>query len=172
MFPFQRNFSFAVAVHSPNDKHLSTGTSAVSMVKHLTTNFCKTRDCVAVCAPLLTYNASDHAADLHIYFVSISNSVHYRFSVIQPRHTVHERIALNNAQPHRCTTHRYVRMGFTTLRTALIFCAKSQDSLPSVPVRRAHVVFSTAGFMGRGKPCPQTRETAAPLRGIQKASRT
>ena len=41
-----------------------------------------------------------------------------------------------------------------------------------VSVRRVHVVLSTAGFKGGGKPCHKTRETAALWRGIQKASRT
>ena len=35
-------------------------------------------------------------------------------------------------------------------------------------VCRVHVVFSTAGFKGREKPCPEARETAALRRGIQK----
>ena len=55
-----------------------------------------------------------------------------------------------------------------TLVTAIIFCAMSQDSLLSVSVSRAHVVFSTAGVKGAGKRCPRKRETAALQRGIQK----
>ena len=42
----------------------------------------------------------------------------------------------------------------------------------SMSERRVHVVFSTAGFKGGGKPCRKTSETAALRRGIQKASRT
>ena len=37
----------------------------------------------------------------------------------------------------------YVRMGFMALITTLVLCARSQDSLLSVSVRRVHVVFST-----------------------------
>ena len=55
----------------------------------------------------------------------------------------------------------YVCMGFMALITALVMCAMSQDSLLSVSVRRAHVVFSTAGFKVGGKPCPKAHETAA-----------
>ena len=43
-------------------------------------------------------------------------------------------------------------MGLMALITALVLCARSQDSLLSVLMRRVHVVFSTAGFMGGGKP--------------------
>ena len=62
----------------------------------------------------------------------------------------------------------YVRMGFTALITALSVCAWSQD----LSVLRVHVVFSTAGFEGGRKTCPNTRKTAALRRGIHKASRT
>ena len=55
------------------------------------------------------------------------------------------------------------------LITTLVLCARSQDLVMSVPVRRVHVVLSTAGFKGGGKPCRKTRETAALRRGIQKA---
>ena len=50
-------------------------------------------------------------------------------------------------------------MGFMALTTALVLCARSQDSLLSMTVRRVHVVFSTAGFKGGGKPHPKARET-------------
>ena len=40
---------------------------------------------------------------------------------------------------------------FMALITTLVLCARSQDSLPSASVRRVNVVFSTAGFKGRGK---------------------
>ena len=66
----------------------------------------------------------------------------------------------------------YVYMGFMALITTQVLCAKSQDSSLSVSVRRLHVVFSTVGFKGAGKPCPKTRETAILRRGIQKASCT
>ena len=66
----------------------------------------------------------------------------------------------------------YVCVGFMAFVTALVLCARSQDSSLSVSVRRADVVFSTAGFKGGGKPCPWTRETAALQRGIQKVPRT
>ena len=58
---------------------------------------------------------------------------------------------------------------FMAFITAMVLCALSQDS---VPMRAVHVVFSTAGFKGGGKPCPNIRETVALRRGIQKASRT
>ena len=61
---------------------------------------------------------------------------------------------------------------FMALITALVLCASSQDLVMSVSVRRIHVVLSTAGFKGGGKPCPKTRETAALQRSIQKTSRT
>ena len=61
---------------------------------------------------------------------------------------------------------------FMTRITALVFCARSQDSSQSVSAHRVRVVFSTAGFKGKGKPRPKTRETAALRRGIQKASRS
>ena len=46
-----------------------------------------------------------------------------------------------------------------------VLCARSQDSLLSVLVRRLHVVFSTAGFKGGGKPCHKTSETAVLRKG-------
>ena len=52
-------------------------------------------------------------------------------------------------------------MGFIALIVALVLCGRSQDSLMSVSVRRAHVVFSATRLKGGGKPCPKTRETAA-----------
>ena len=57
------------------------------------------------------------------------------------------------------------------LITAVVSCAKSQDSLLSVSVRRVHDVFPTVEFNGGGKPCLKTRETAALRRGIQKPLR-
>ena len=45
----------------------------------------------------------------------------------------------------------YVFMGFIGLVTALVVCARSQDSLLLVSVHRVHVVFSTAGFTVGGK---------------------
>ena len=47
---------------------------------------------------------------------------------------------------------------FVTLITAMVMCGRSQDSLLSVSVLRVHVVISTVGFKGGGKPCPKTRE--------------
>ena len=47
---------------------------------------------------------------------------------------------------------------FMVLITTLVLCARSQDFVMSVSVRRVHVVFSTAGFNGGGKPCHKTRE--------------
>ena len=58
------------------------------------------------------------------------------------------------------------------LITTLVLCARSQDIVMSVSVRRVRVVLSTPGFEGGGKPCRKTRKTAALRRGIQKASRT
>ena len=56
-------------------------------------------------------------------------------------------------------------MGFMAVITALVLCARSQDTFPSVSVRRVHVVLPTAGFKGGGKPCPNTRETNVLRRG-------
>ena len=55
------------------------------------------------------------------------------------------------------------------LTTTLVLCARSQDLVTSMSVRRVHVVVSTAGFKGGGKPCRKTRDTAALRRGVQKA---
>ena len=65
-----------------------------------------------------------------------------------------------------------VCMGFVALIPALVLCARSQDSLMSVSVRRVYVLFLSVGFKNGGKLCPKTRETTALQRGIQKASRT
>ena len=53
--------------------------------------------------------------------------------------------------------------GLMALITAMSLCARSRDSLPSVSVRRVHVVFSIAGFEDGGKPYHKTRETATLL---------
>ena len=66
----------------------------------------------------------------------------------------------------------YVCIGLLALRTAMVLCAMSQDSVLSVSLRTVHVVFSTAGFKGGGMPCSNTLETAVLWRGIQKTSRT
>ena len=63
-------------------------------------------------------------------------------------------------------------MGFMALITAVVLCARSQNLLLSVSMRRAHVGFSTAGLTGGGKPCPKTHETTALRRDIRKASCT
>ena len=47
---------------------------------------------------------------------------------------------------------------FMALITAQVLCARSQDLVMSVSVRRVHVVLSVAGFKGGGKPRPKTRE--------------
>ena len=44
-------------------------------------------------------------------------------------------------------------MGFIAFINAMILCARSQDSVPSVSVRRVHFIFSTACFKGGGKLC-------------------
>ena len=56
--------------------------------------------------------------------------------------------------------------------TAMVLCARSQDSALSVSVRRVGVVFSTAGFKGEGKPRFTTLEKDVLRGGIQKASCT
>ena len=61
-------------------------------------------------------------------------------------------------------------MGFMALITALVLCARSQDSLLSVSVRKVHVLFQAVAFKGGGKLCPNTRETAALRIGCQKTS--
>ena len=38
------------------------------------------------------------------------------------------------------------------LKTAMVSCARCQDSFLSASVRRVHIVFLTAGFQGEGKP--------------------
>ena len=45
---------------------------------------------------------------------------------------------------------------FMALIATMILCARSRDSLLSVSVRGVLVVFSTAGFMGGGKPRPKS----------------
>ena len=61
----------------------------------------------------------------------------------------------------------YLHMGFMALEAAMmVLCARSQDSLLSVSVRRVHVVFSTTGFKGGGKPYHNTLEITALQRGI------
>ena len=55
----------------------------------------------------------------------------------------------------------YVRMGLMALITAIVLCARSQDSLLTVLARTVHVVFSTVRLRGGGKPCRTLRETAA-----------
>ena len=59
-----------------------------------------------------------------------------------------------------CAVRMYVCV-FMALITAQVLCARSQDSVMSVSVRRVHVVLSIAGFKGGGKPRRKTRETAA-----------
>ena len=48
MFPFQRNLSFG-EVHSADEKHLSANSNAVGIVKYMSTNIYKTRNCITVC---------------------------------------------------------------------------------------------------------------------------
>ena len=58
---------------------------------------------------------------------------------------------------------------FMALITTLVLCARSQDLVMSASGRRVHVVFSTDGFKGAGKPCRRTHETAVTLRYINSA---
>ena len=53
----------------------------------------------------------------------------------------------------------YVCMGLMALVTAMVFFTRSLDSLLSVSVRRVHVVSSTTGFKGEGKPCSKARDS-------------
>ena len=55
----------------------------------------------------------------------------------------------------------YVYMCLMALINTLVVCARPQDLEMSVSVLVVHVVFSTAGFKGGGKPFCKTRETAA-----------
>ena len=55
--------------------------------------------------------------------------------------------------------------GLMALIAAAVFYARSNDLVTSVSVRRVHVVLSTAGFKGGGKPCRKRREAAALRRG-------
>ena len=68
MLSFQRN-SGCGTVNSADDKHLSADTNVVGITKYLITNFCKNRNCVAVCVRLLTYNGLRNASGHNIYFV-------------------------------------------------------------------------------------------------------
>ena len=68
-------------------------------------------------------------------------------------------------------SHLYMFVVFTALITTLVLCTRIQNLVLSVSVRRVHVVFSTAGFKGRGNPCRMTSDTTSLRRGIQKASR-
>ena len=49
----------------------------------------------------------------------------------------------------------YACIGFMALIASMVLCARCQDSVLSVPVRRVHVVYSTAGCKGGNKPCPK-----------------
>ena len=51
-----------------------------------------------------------------------------------------------NAKFSQVIAELYVCMGFMALIIAMVPCARSEDSLLSVPVRRVRVVFSTTGF--------------------------
>ena len=42
------------------------------------------------------------------------------------------------------------------LVTAIVLGDKSEESVLQVSVRKANVVFSTAGFKGGGMPCPKS----------------
>ena len=55
----------------------------------------------------------------------------------------------------------YVCIGFMAIISAMVLCARFHDSLPSVSVRRVHVVFSTAGLKSGGKSYSKARDTAA-----------
>ena len=56
-----------------------------------------------------------------------------------------------------CIFARYACV-FMALITTLVLCARSQDLVMSVSVRRVNVVLSIAGFKGGGKPCRKTCE--------------
>ena len=58
---------------------------------------------------------------------------------------------------------------FMPLVTAMVLCARFQDSLLSVSVRRVRVVFSTSGFKGGEKQYPKTRETKLALKMLAKS---
>ena len=55
-----------------------------------------------------------------------------------------------------------VCMGVMGPITALVLCARSQDLLVPVAVRRGRVVISTSEFRGGGRRCPKTREILVP----------
>ena len=64
----------------------------------------------------------------------------------------------------------YACTGIMALIATINLCTKYKDSVPSVvSVGRVHMIFSTAGFKGEEKPCPQTHKTSALRRGIQKS---
>ena len=54
--------------------------------------------------------------------------------------------------------------------TSMILCARTQNLVLSVSVRRVYVVFSTARFKGGEKPRSKTSETGPLRKGIQKPS--
>ena len=60
----------------------------------------------------------------------------------------------------------FVCVFFMALTTTLVLCARSQDFVISVSVRRVHVVLSTSGFKGGGKPCRKTRDSEGPFRSL------
>ena len=55
----------------------------------------------------------------------------------------------------------YACMGFTAFISAMVLCARSQNLVLPVSVRRIHAVLAIAGFSDEGKPCAEARETAA-----------
>ena len=61
----------------------------------------------------------------------------------------------------RAANHVCVCMVCMVHRAVEVLCVRSQDPLPSVSVRRVHVVFSTTGCENGGKPCPKIRDTVA-----------
>ena len=110
--------------------------------------------------------------------------VHYRFSYMRPLLTSQggwiELVACDtraNDLNHSCIrappSHNTYVWFFMALKTTLVLCARSQDSVLSVSVRMVLVVISTlTEFKGGGKSRPKTHETVALRRGIQKVSRT
>ena len=52
------------------------------------------------------------------------------------------------------------------LITTLVLCARSQDLVMLVSVRRVHVVLSAAGFKGGGKPC--RKALTSPTNSVQR----
>ena len=106
MLPFQRNFSFG-AVDSAGENHLSADCNVVSIVKCLFTNFCETRNCVAVCVTVrVTANLPlrrSCAPGVLSHFVNVS-SAWVTLSLLVYATTIHIVRRWDRTRGLRCTS--------------------------------------------------------------------